>query len=405
MDTKKAKNVKKMLVRYGKMGYLGWFSHYELELPMAPRKVIIKTDRGLEMGEMIGIGCYKHGNYKGAVTSLTEYFEVAPEEYPIGHDGQFVRFANHQDINEARHVRESATDELDICRRHVQEYGLQMKIVDFEHIFGGERIVFYFVSDGRVDFRDLVKNLAKEFQTRIEMRQIGARDEARLISDIETCGQQCCCSKYLKILKPVNMRMAKTQKATLDPSKISGHCGRLRCCLRYEDETYQQLKSCMPNRQSWVSTPSGEGRVLDYQILTQLVQVQFEDGKIEAIPFEDITVLPGGPTGKPHVATGGEGRQCQNKCQSCEDEGYHDEMEEKFKSIRDHFAADEVDKDEDAEPKLQAEAAVEDDVEIVEGEFTPQTAQKPSGDDKKKKNRKRRRRRKSEGGREGGSAS
>ncbi len=392
METKKSKNAKKMLVRYGKMGYLGWFTHNELELPTAPRKVIIKTDRGLEMGEMIGIGCYKHGNYKGTVTSLTDYFEVAPEEYPIGHDGQFVRFASPQDINEARHVRESATDELDICRRHVEEYGLEMKIVDFEHIFGGERIVFYFVSDGRVDFRDLVKNLAKEFQTRIEMRQIGARDEARLISDIETCGQQCCCSKYLKILKPVNMRMAKTQKATLDPSKISGHCGRLRCCLRYEDETYQQLKSCMPNRQSWVSTPSGEGRVLDYQILTQLVQVQFEDGKVEAIPFEDITVLPDGPTGKPHVPTGGDGRQCEKKCQTCGDERYEDDMEVEFKSIRDHFTDDEADSDETVKVEKEETETVED---------KPQDAQRQSGEDKKQKNRKRRRRKKSSPGNRG----
>ena len=288
METKKSKNTKKMLVRYGKLGYLGWFDHNELELPQAPRKVIIKTDRGLEMGEMLGTGCYKHGNYKGKVVNLPEYYEVADDEYPIGYNGQFVRFATKQDINEARHVRESAIDELKICRRYVAENNLQMKIVDFEHIFGGERIVFYFVSDGRVDFRDLVRQLAKEFQTRIEMRQIGARDEERLISYIETCGQQCCCSKYLKILKPVNMRMAKTQKATLDPSKISGHCGRLRCCLRYEDQTYQDLKSNMPNRQTVVNTPNGVGKVIDYQILTQLVQVLYEDGKIEAVPIEDI---------------------------------------------------------------------------------------------------------------------
>jgi cell fate regulator YaaT (PSP1 superfamily) len=307
METKKSKNSKKMLVRYGKMGYLGWFSHNELTLPPAPKKVIIKTDRGLEMGEMIGTGCYKHGNFKGCVSNLPQYFEVGENEYPIGYDGTFVRFATYQDINEARHVRESANDELEICCRYVEEHGLAMKVVDFEHIFGGERIVFYFVSDGRVDFRDLVKQLAREFQTRIEMRQIGARDEARLISDIETCGQQCCCSKFLKILKPVNMRMAKTQKATLDPSKISGHCGRLRCCLRYEDQTYQDLKSNMPNRQSRVSTPSGEGRIIDYQILTQLVQVQFEDGRIEAIPLEQLEVLPEGSASRQNVSEANDG--------------------------------------------------------------------------------------------------
>jgi hypothetical protein len=123
------------------------------------------------------------------------------------------------------------------------------------------------------------------------MRQIGARDEARLISDIETCGQECCCKRYLKILKPVNMRMAKTQKATLDPSKISGHCGRLRCCLRYEDITYQELRKNMPNRQSWVKSPSGYGRVIDYQIITQLVRILHEDGKIEAFHIDDLEIF------------------------------------------------------------------------------------------------------------------
>ncbi len=117
-----------------------------------------------------------------------------------------------------------------------------MKIVDAEHVFGGERIIFYFMSDGRVDFRELVKRIAQEYQTRIEMRQIGSRDEAKLLGDLESCGQQCCCQRFLKLLKPVNMRMAKMQKATLDPAKISGFCGRLKCCLRYEDETYTELK-------------------------------------------------------------------------------------------------------------------------------------------------------------------
>ena len=123
-----------------------------------------------------------------------------------------------------------------------------MKIVDAEHIFGGERIVFYFMAEGRVDFRELVRKLAQEYQTRIEMRQIGSRDEAKLLGDVESCGQECCCLQFLQLLKPVNMRMAKMQKATLDPSKISGYCGRLKCCLRYEDETYMDLKKSLPRK-------------------------------------------------------------------------------------------------------------------------------------------------------------
>ena len=281
----------KMLVKYGKMGYLGWFDHNETNIPHTPSKVVIKTERGLEIGTLVGEHSYRGGNLKTKCSDLLEYFEKESEEYPIGEGGTFVRFASDEDLSEEKHINESAKEELKLTLGVVKELGLDMKIVDFEHVFGGERIVFYFVSDGRVDFRELVKRLAKEFQTRIEMRQIGARDEARLISDYETCGQQCCCSKFLKILKPVNMRMAKVQKATLDPSKISGHCGRLRCCLRYEDETYRELKAKLPNRSTVVKTEYGVGKVVDYQILTQLLQIQYEDGKYEAVPLEEVEIL------------------------------------------------------------------------------------------------------------------
>jgi len=148
------------------------------------------------------------------------------------------------------------------------------------------------MSDGRVDFRDLVKRIAQEYQTRIEMRQIGSRDEAKLLGDVESCGQQCCCQRFLKHLKPVNMRMAKMQKATLDPAKISGYCGRLKCCLRYEDETYTDLKKRLPKKNTRVQTQKGQGRVVDTQILTQLVMVEYESGERIAAPVEDIEIIP-----------------------------------------------------------------------------------------------------------------
>lgn len=290
-DTDKNNYKNKMLVKYGKMGYLGWFDHNETHIPHTPSKVVIKTERGLEIGTLVGEHSYKGGTLKIKCHDLKKYFEKEDTEYPIGDSGVFVRFATPEDTSEQRHIKESAKEELETCLKYVKELELPMKVVDFEHIFGGERIVFYFVSDGRVDFRELVKRLAKDFQTRIEMRQIGARDEARIISDYETCGQQCCCSKFLKILKPVNMRMAKVQKATLDPSKISGHCGRLRCCLRYEDQTYKDLKAMLPNRSTRVRTETGEGKVVDYQILTQLVKILYDDGKFEAVPLENVKIL------------------------------------------------------------------------------------------------------------------
>jgi hypothetical protein len=170
-----------------------------------------------------------------------------------------------------------------------------MKVVEAEHILGGERIVFYFMAEGRIDFRELVRRLSHEFQTRIEMRQIGARDEAKLLGDVESCGQEICCRRYLKYLKPVNMRMAKMQKATLDPAKISGYCGRLKCCLRYEDETYAALKKKLPRKNVMVRTPKGEGRVVDTQIITQLVMVEYDRNEREAVAVDDIQVLGPAP--------------------------------------------------------------------------------------------------------------
>jgi hypothetical protein len=184
---------------------------------------------------------------------------------------------------------------MEFCRKIVRDMGLPMKVIEADHIFGGERIVFYFMSETRVDLRELVKKVAHEYQTRIEMRQIGSRDEAQLLGDYETCGQECCCKKFLKALKPVNMRMAKMQKATLDPSKISGYCGRLKCCLRYEDETYTELKRRLPRKNTRVRSQHGDGRVIDSQILTQLIMVEFDDGRRIAVPLEELDILDGGP--------------------------------------------------------------------------------------------------------------
>ena len=144
------------------------------------------------------------------------------------------------DCHELRRMQQQATQEIKICQQHIARLGLKMQLVDAEHIFGGERIVIYYLAESRVDFRELVRLLAGEFQTRIEMRQIGVRDEAKLLADYGDCGCPVCCNTHLVEMPPVSMRMAKLQKATLDPTKISGRCGRLKCCLRYEYESYEQ---------------------------------------------------------------------------------------------------------------------------------------------------------------------
>jgi len=291
----KGSSKKLMLVRYGQMGTLGWFEHNLGRISKLHSKVVIQTDRGLELGDVVGPWCYRAGQFRQSCEQVKDYYSRSGAEQSFGTGGTFVRYATTQDISEEKHLQKNAQQELECCRRFVKELELPMKLVGAEHVFGGERIIFYFTSDGRVDFRELVKKLAHEYQTRIEMRQIGSRDEAKLVADYEICGQLCCCRNFLKILKPVSMRMAKLQKATLDPSKISGHCGRLRCCLRYEDDTYQQLKERLPKRNTQVKTAYGEGKVVNTQILTQLVVVRSDDGKEFAVPVEEIELINAAP--------------------------------------------------------------------------------------------------------------
>jgi cell fate regulator YaaT (PSP1 superfamily) len=281
-----------MLVRYGRMRLLGLFEHNESQIPAVPTRVVVKTEKGMELGNLVGqLSSYRTGQLKMADEQIKKYFDDSEIPFTAEPAGRFVRYATAEDINEEKHFKKIAQEEAGFCRKLIKELSLSMKIVDAEHILGGERVIFYFMADARVDFRELVKQLAQEYQTRIEMRQIGSRDEAKILGDVESCGQQCCCIRFLKSLKPVNMRMAKLQKATLDPSKISGYCGRLKCCLRYEDKTYTELKKLLPHRNSRVKTQMGEGRVIDYQILSQLIIVELDNGTKTVVPREEIEVI------------------------------------------------------------------------------------------------------------------
>jgi len=292
-----AKSKKYMLVRYGRMSTTGLFEHNETRIPKLNARVVVKTERGLELGYLVGqLTFYKAGQIRLSDDQIKAYFSDDQSQFPYEQAGKFIRFATVEDISEEQHLRKNAKEEVEYCKRFAQEMNLPMKIVDAEHVFGGERIIFYFKSDGRVDFRELVKKLAQEYQTRIEMRQIGSRDEAKLLGDVESCGQECCCKRFLKFLKPVNMRMAKMQKATLDPSKISGYCGRLKCCLRYEDKTYTELKNRLPRKNTRVKTMHGEGKVVDTQILTQLVVVEYDNGEKITVPVSELQIIGAPPT-------------------------------------------------------------------------------------------------------------
>ncbi len=281
-----------IVVRFGVMGLIGEFPYDGKAKPGCGSKIVVRTARGVELGEMLTSTCPNSGCSKSVSRQeMLQYIENSGgKDYPFFTEGRVLRIATVEDMNAQARLDATKTPLVKQARAHVAALGLDMKIVEAEPILGGERLTFYFTSENRVDFRELVRLLAADHHTRIELRQIGARDEARLTADYERCGQHCCCRQFLKVLKPVSMRSAKTQKATLDPLKISGRCGRLMCCLRYEDETYETLRKRLPKRNVRVGTPEGDGFVVDTQILTQLVLVALENEQRNiAVPVEDLT--------------------------------------------------------------------------------------------------------------------
>jgi cell fate regulator YaaT (PSP1 superfamily) len=262
------------IVRYGVMHFLGVFTIPSGLVVRRNNLVIARTDRGLEAGEVL---C-----------------EASPEAIAKLIDppsGQILRIMTPEDHNEQTRIVKHTAAELGICQSYVDKLELKMQLVDVEHIFGGERIVIYYLAENRVDFRELVRQLAAEFQTRIEMRQIGVRDEAKLLADYGDCGCTVCCNSYLVEMPPVSMRMAKLQKATLDPTKISGRCGRLKCCLRYEFDTYEEMLKILPPIGSMVETPEGQGKVIGHEILGGQVQVTLEDQRRLLVSMDQVKLL------------------------------------------------------------------------------------------------------------------
>ena len=275
------------VVRYGFLNHVGEFTYREPQTLLYGTKVVIQTQRGIELGEHIAPMC---ADRPCAISreQVTRYIENSGGDYMQLNNGRILREATTDDVREDRHLREGAQEKMVFCKELAYRHGLAIELVDCEHLLGGERIIFYFMADGRVDFRQLVKDLAHEYQTRIEMHQVGARDEARLVADYETCGRECCCKNFLKTLRPISMKMAKLQKATLDPSKVSGRCGRLKCCLRYEHESYEELDHRLPKLGARIRTNHGDGAVVNRQVLAQLVHVETEEGCRVTVGQEDI---------------------------------------------------------------------------------------------------------------------
>ncbi|MCA9286425.1 MAG: hypothetical protein KDA22_14460 [Phycisphaerales bacterium] len=287
-----------IVVRFGSMRLVGEFPYEGDAKPGCGSKLVARTVRGTEVAEMLTTTCSNSGCSKSVTRKEMLAFidNSGGKDYPFHEHGRILRVATVEDLNEWSQIQGRKPELLRQARAIVAAANLSIKVVEVEPIFGGETTTVFYLSEERIDFRDAVRTLASEFKSRIEMRQVGARDEARLVADYERCGQHCCCKNFLKVLKPVSMKSAKVQKATLDPLKISGRCGRLMCCLRYEDQTYEELKSRLPRMKSRVGTPEGPGLVVDTKILVQLVLVRLEhDGREVAVPVEELCAPEAAP--------------------------------------------------------------------------------------------------------------
>jgi len=242
-------------------------------LEISPRDhVIVETERGIGIGLVV----------RGPV-------EAAPDEAPAGLVA-ITRLATRadMDVQEQNSIREK--EAYAFCNRRIMERNMQMKLVRVEYLFDGSKAIFFFTADGRVDFRDLVKDLAHAFHTRIEMRQIGVRDESKMIGGIGICGRELCCCSFLRDFQPVSVKMAKEQNLALNPSKISGQCGRLLCCLDYEYETYCSLRKSFPKCGKRVRTETHSGVIDKLNLLTGTITLRLDDGKLFNVNRNDITV-------------------------------------------------------------------------------------------------------------------
>ncbi|MDN4527425.1 PSP1 domain-containing protein [Fictibacillus fluitans] len=245
-------------VRFKKAGKIYYFDPGDLEI-IKDSFVIVETARGIEYGKVV-IDKKQVG----------ENDVVLPLK-------KVVRTANEKDTLAVDENKKAAQQAFHLCTEKITEHKLDMKLVDVEYTFDRNKVIFYFTADGRIDFRELVKDLASIFRTRIELRQIGVRDEAKMLGGIGPCGRMLCCSTFLGDFEPVSIKMAKDQNLSLNPAKISGLCGRLMCCLKYENDYYEEVKKELPDVGEYIATPDGRGRVVGLNMLEKLVQVNLPE--------------------------------------------------------------------------------------------------------------------------------
>ncbi len=286
--------VKVVGVRFKNAGKIYYFDPGDLEL-FDGDKVVVETVRGLEFGEVAG------------------GMDMVPEDKITPPLKAVVRKATLEDEAQVKANREKEKKAFEVALDKIEARGLPMKLVDVEYTFDNTKIIFFFTSEDRVDFRELVKDLAGVFKTRIELRQIGVRDEAKMVGGLGTCGRPLCCVTFLEDFEPVSIRMAKDQNLSLNPSKISGMCGRLMCCLRYEHEAYQELRKGLPPVGSELDTGAGTGKIIELNVLSGIATVRMDDGTIV-----NANVRKQGNDAKARYEEQSESDDCAKPCQANE---------------------------------------------------------------------------------------
>lgn len=300
-------------VRFKKAGKMYYFDPGDTQFQVGDG-VIVETSRGVEYGEIVA------ANRELSDEKLSKPLKKG------------VRKAEEKEIKRLKENKDKEKRAYNIGMEKIRKHGLDMKLINVEYTFDNNKIIFYFTAEGRVDFRELVKDLASVFKTRIELRQIGVRDETKMLGGLGPCGRACCCAEFLGDFQPVSIKMAKEQNLSLSPTKISGLCGRLMCCLNYEHEYYEELSHKMPGINSEVMTPDGPGTVMENNLLKQTVKVKIAlpDGSFDARIFglDDIKVT----------------RRNKKKCDNCkknngknggEKEQNTEEVPEELKSVLD----------------------------------------------------------------------
>ncbi len=262
-------------VRFKEVGKIYYFDPNGLEIALRDH-VIVETARGVECGLVVLVD--------KEIDEKAFHIPVKP----------VIRKATKSDFKQMEENKKKEEAAYDICIEKIKKNGLEMNVIDVEYTFDRSKILFYYTADGRVDFRQLVKDLAAVFRTRIELRQIGVRDESKLLGGLGLCGRQLCCSLFLGEFEPVSIKMAKEQSLSLNPTKISGTCGRLMCCLKYEQEVYEELLQYTPHVGAVVDTPMGKGVVSYTSILKGLVKVRLDseaEKTLQEFPVSDIVIL------------------------------------------------------------------------------------------------------------------